>query len=186
MNAYLSTLQLYMVKRLTNFILLVKFIIGNVCMIVKGVFSMSTSLTAMRNLWGGLWVNEKKSTMDISAIHSFAQGKELFNHYRIEGTYTTKVGRAQKEESSPLTGFVAGNLICFTVSFFVIDEEKRESRSITAWSGQLLDTTTGRGSTEKSLQTVWNLVPDLEQHRPEEFGWVLTWSGQDKFLRLVG
>lgn len=95
------------------------------------------------DLFTGSWQNDRGSqvTFIVDGMH-------------LSGAYQTNVGQPDKSEKFPLTGFVQGDQITFTVNF-------GRYGSMTSWTGQL--TTDDVGA---NIRTLWHLtrdVPDAEE-----------------------
>nr|WP_170603532.1 avidin/streptavidin family protein [Ruegeria arenilitoris] len=103
-------------------------------------------------------------------------------HFRITGTYQTAKGSIPFNVKSPLSGYVTLDQITFSVSFRYFAGD-RDIHSLTAWAGQILPNPDNPA--RESLQTLWNLVPNLaDGEHEDQYGWVIAWSGTDRFTRL--
>ena len=142
-------------------------------------------------IWVGTWRNEKGSLLRITAVSATSTPGGGLDHYRVEGSFASRVGNADFGEQFPLTGYAIGNLIAFTVSFHRLDPDTREERaSVCAWAGQYLPAQRPDGSyspqdSAERLKTLWHLVPDTGAPGHErDFGWLLAHAGEDEFSRL--
>ena len=112
--------------------------------------------------FAGTWYNQHDSRMTLQVTATGA----------VSGTYQTGVGLPDRQETFPVAGFAAGDLIAFTVNF-------GSHGSLTAWAGQH----TRDGSGTERLDTMWYLarnVPDADE--PQRL-WGGIWSGADVFRR---
>ena len=92
----------------------------------------------------GAWRNEGGSIMIVTV-----DGEGL-----ITGRYCSELGRVEPDSCHPLTGWVTGDVVGFTVRF-------DPPGSITAWSGQV-----GEEADGPYLRTLWHLsrdVPDPDE-----------------------
>ena len=135
--------------------------------------------------WKGLWENKKGSHMRITQVKTITEGEDR-THYRIRGTYQTAVGRPGSETRFPLTGFVTGDQIVFTVSFRVADDQRDDedepNDSMTAWAGQLLPDPDNDDT--QLLQTLWHLTRNAIEDTEEDAGWATVLGGADNFRKL--
>jgi avidin family protein len=136
-----------------------------------------------RERWLGVWQNAKGSVMRIQNCKVLqATSSEKSEHFSVEGSYQTAKGRVPFAVKCPLCGFVTNDQIAFCVSFRLKDAAG-EVHSLTSWAGQILPEPDN--SSKQRLSTLWNLVPDLEEGEVEErLGWVVAWSGADKFMKI--
>ena len=86
----------------------------------------------------------------------------------ITGTYTSGVS---DPKTYPLTGFVSGNVIAFTVSF-------TQEGSISAWAGQAVF---NEVKSVWEIHTLWHLV---EPTAPADM-WEDTFAGSDIFKQVT-
>jgi hypothetical protein len=139
-------------------------------------------------MWLGTWRNEKGSVMRIRTVDAFTLPPNTQPHFRIGGTYQSKVGHVAEGASHPLGGFVIGDVIAFSVSYHGTDEHGGEVRSVTSWSGQHMPSSKedpAAASGTQVLKTLWHLTRDFSEGKYEELnGWVLALSGSDNFKKL--
>jgi hypothetical protein len=147
-------------------------------------------MSSNAGFWIGKWRNDKNSLMHIKYINELNPG-EKYIHRRIEGTYRTGVGLEDSKIEFPLTGFVIGDVICFSVSYHS-EDKGRDVRSIATWAGQYLPNPRNDGKSSKDdprevLKTVWHLASDLSDGEHEdEYGWLIAGSGFDVFTKIEG
>ena len=92
----------------------------------------------------GQWVNESGSVMQVTVEETG----------QITGHYCSELGRVDPDSCHPLTGWITGYVVGFSVRF-------DPPGSITSWSGQISEDAEG-----PYLRTLWNLsrnVPDSEE-----------------------
>ena len=92
----------------------------------------------------GVWVNERGSAV------TFTTNKGL-----LSGHYNTQLGNPDPKSRFPLTGFIEGDQLTFTVNF-------KGYGSLTSWTGQISEDDTG-----PYIRTLWHLtrdVPDAEEN----------------------
>ena len=111
--------------------------------------------------FSGKWHNQHNSELDITASDDGT----------VSGTFHTAVGSPGPAEGFPLTGFVCGDLITFSVSF-------GKFQSVTAWAGQH---TVEDGVEE--IETMWHLAVNIEDRAEKDWLWSGIRSGADTFLR---
>ena len=114
------------------------------------------------NLFEGQWVNDRNSAV----IFEVTDGL-------LSGHYQTALGQPDKSKKFPLTGFVEGDQITFTVNF-------KGYGSLTSWTGQL--TTDAEGD---YIRTLWNLTRDVEDVAEDDDLWKSITSGASDFRRLA-
>ena len=110
----------------------------------------------------GTWHNQHGSEM---ALEVDAGG-------RITGSFRSGVGFPAPEETFPITGFAAGDLVAFTVHFGGYE-------SLTAWTGHYQ---IERGGVER-IETLWHMTVHVPRGLERSSRWKATWSGTDVFLR---
>ncbi len=86
-------------------------------------------------LRNGIWINDGGSE-----LHLVIDGQ------KAEGFYITAASRPREDHKYPITGFINGDLIGFTVSW-------QECNSLTAWCGRYTKLEDGR----ECIKTVWHL-----------------------------
>jgi hypothetical protein len=109
--------------------------------------------------FAGRWHNELKSTMTLR-VHGTT----------VTGKYTSYVSSTGATVSGPITGFVNGHTIAFTVRWPV--------PSITAWVGQLV-----RERGRDVLETLWQLTSEVENPGDATELWNSVNCGADRFVR---
>ena len=111
--------------------------------------------------FNGKWRNDLNSEMDL--VVDSAGG--------VAGVYRTGVGSPTPTEEFPLTGFVSGDLLSFSVNF-------GKYGSVTSWVGQ--HTVQGGG---ERIRTMWHLAQNvIDKHEPTHL-WGAVLSGSDTFRR---
>ena len=91
----------------------------------------------------GVWVNERGSAV------TFTENEGL-----LSGFYNTQLGNPDPKSKFPLTGFIEGDQLTFTVNF-------KGYGSLTSWTGQMSEDAEG-----PYIRTLWHLtrdVPDAEE-----------------------
>lgn len=115
--------------------------------------------SATRVSFNGKWRNELKSTMTLRVKGTTVGGK-----------YTSHVSSTGDTVSGPISGFVNGYTIAFTVRWPV--------PSITAWVGQLV-----RHKGRDVLTTLWQLTSEVESPGNSTELWNSVNCGADTFVR---
>ena len=110
----------------------------------------------------GKWTNRLGSTMTLQV----RKGK-------LSGTYRTAVGAPGVFEEFPLTGFVSGDLISFTVNW-------QNYGCVTAWVGQH---TTDVNKDNERIETMWHLAMNVAEEMEEKSMWGAFLTGQNIFVR---
>jgi len=123
--------------------------------------SCAQAQDAQPNLFEGQWVNDRNSAV----IFEVTDGL-------LSGHYQTALGQPDKSKKFPLTGFVEGDQITFTVNF-------KGYGSMTSWTGQL--TTDQEGD---YIRTLWNLTRDVEDAAENDDLWKSITSGASDFRRM--
>ncbi len=113
------------------------------------------------NLFKGQWVNDRNSAV----MFQIKDGL-------LTGHYQTALGQPDKSKKFPLTGFVEGDQITFTVNFKCFG-------SLTSWTGQLTADETG-----EYIRTLWNLIRDVEDAKEGDDLCQSITSGASEFRRL--
>lgn len=135
--------------------------------------------------WRGTWRNELGSLLRIADASATAMpGGSATEHLLVSGAYQTAKGSVPLSERFPVRGFVTGDQIAFSVSFRFVDAVEVDDghHTLAAWAGQILPVT---GGDRQQLRSLWHLVPDLRGGDAEdEYGWVVAWSGEDRFDKL--
>lgn len=107
-------------------------------------------------LAAGQWVNDRGSAVTLSCDGD-----------RLSGVYNTNVGQPDKGQSFPLTGWIEGDNLSFTVHF-------KGYGSITAWVGQIEG---------EQLKTLWHLTRNVDDDKEAEDMWKSVTSGASVFTR---
>ena len=107
--------------------------------------------------FNGLWKNELGSEMRIDQ-----QGEALRGHYK-----SFKNDAGEVAANGPLTGWVSGKVIAFTVNWDGLD-------SITSWVGQHVE-----GDDGPRLVALWQMVKTV----PDGSEWEAINAGTDTFWR---
>ena len=113
-----------------------------------------------QDLFSGQWINDRNSAV------SFTNSDGL-----LSGYYQTALGEPDKSKKFPLTGFVEGDQITFTVNF-------KGYGSLTSWTGQLTE-----GENGPYIRTLWNLTRDVEDALEDDDLWSSITSGASDFKR---
>lgn len=94
----------------------------------------------------GVWANERGSSV------TFINSDGL-----LSGHYNTQLGNPDPATRFPLTGFLEGDQLTFTVNF-------KGYGSLTSWTGQMSEDETG-----PYIQTLWHLTRDVpDASEPDE------------------
>jgi len=107
----------------------------------------------------GTWHNEHGSEIAV----------EVLPDGRITGQFHTAIGFGTNE-SFPVTGFVANNIVVFSASF-------GKYGSLTSWVGHLV--TEG----EPRMETLWQMAVEVPHAKHGDEIWKSIWSGADEFRR---
>ena len=113
------------------------------------------------DLFSGQWTNDRNSAV------VFENKGGL-----LSGYYQTALGQPDKSNRFPLTGFVQGDQITFTVNF-------KGYGSLTSWTGQLSEDSEG-----PYIRTLWNLTRDVEDAKEDDDLWQSIISGASDFRPL--
>ena len=113
------------------------------------------------NLFEGQWVNDRDSAVMFEV-----------NDGLLSGHYQTALGQPDKSKKFPLTGFVEGDQITFTVNF-------KGYGSLTSWTGQLT-----RDEKGAYIRTLWNLTRDVADEQEDDDLWQSITSGASDFRPL--
>lgn len=106
----------------------------------------------------GMWVNERGSTVTLVETDGL-----------LSGHYNTQLGNPDPKSRFPLTGFVEGDQLTFTVNFRGFD-------SLTSWTGQMSEDEQGR-----FIRTLWHLTRDVPDTEEEDDLWSSIISGPATF-----
>lgn len=112
------------------------------------------------NPFSGLWVNQRGSGVNFTVTDGL-----------LSGFYQTALGEPDKSKKFPLTGFVEGDQITFTVNF-------KGYGSLTAWTGQMT-----RDEKGDYIRTLWNLTRDVDDDKEDDDLWQSITSGASDFRR---
>lgn len=112
------------------------------------------------NPFSGLWVNQRGSGVNFTVTDGF-----------LSGFYQTALGQPDKSKKFPLTGFVEGDQITFTVNF-------KGYGSLTSWTGQMT-----RDEKGDYIRTLWNLTRDVDDDKEDDDLWQSITSGASDFRR---
>lgn len=127
-----------------------------------GAAQTNVAVIVRPNLFDGQWVNDRNSAV------TFAEKDGL-----LTGFYQTALGQPETSTKFPLTGFVEGDQITFTVNF-------KGYGSLTSWTGQLTEDASGK----PYIRTLWNLTRDvLDENEPDDM-WNSITSGASDFSRV--
>jgi len=106
----------------------------------------------------GVWVNERGSAV------SFVETDGL-----LSGYYKTQLGNPDPKSRFPLTGFIEGDQVTFTVNF-------KGYGSLTSWTGQISEDADG-----VYLRTLWHLTRDVPDAEEEDDLWSSIIAGNAMF-----
>ncbi|MBO9712166.1 avidin/streptavidin family protein [Sphingomonas sp.] len=144
------------------------------------------TLADEKKRWKGTWQNSRKSVLRIKDIvQEVIGGGSGTPHFRVTGTYQTAKGSVPQKEKFPVSGYVTDDQIVFSASFRYVEPggDDDDNHSMTAWAGQILPLP--EDPDKQGLQTLWHLVPSMKEGDYEEqYGWVIAWAGEDRFLKL--
>lgn len=113
------------------------------------------------NAHDGTWYNEHGSKLVL----------EIAPDGRLTGSFESALGLAAPGERFPVTGFAAGDLVAFTVSF-------GKYLSLTNWAGHRTVADDG----EEILETAWQMAVSPPPAKDVE-RWKGTWTGSNVFRR---
>ena len=116
---------------------------------------------ASEDLFSGIWENDRGSHVTFKLMDG-----------KLSGFYQTNVGQPDKTQKFPLTGFVEGDQITFTVNF-------KSYGSMTSWTGQLT-----QNETEPYIRTLWHLTRDVADDKEDDDLWKSITSGASDFKRV--
>jgi hypothetical protein len=111
--------------------------------------------------FSGRWVNELKSFMVLTIKRNSVSGK-----------YTSLVSSSGKTVSGPVIGYVAGDVIAFSVLW------PASLSSITSWVGQIVI-----DSGVQHLNTLWHLIVNVPDAQDPSSIWTTIHAGADIFHR---
>ena len=110
---------------------------------------------AADNPLSGTWVNDAGSAVTLC----------LSGTGQLSGIYQTELGAPDPESEFPLTGWVNGDVLAFSVRFDGFG-------SITSWSGQLTEDDKG-----PFIRTLWHYTKDIPDAEEPEDIWRTINSG---------
>ncbi|RKQ69382.1 avidin family protein [Litorimonas taeanensis] len=126
-----------------------------------GEAQSAKTLEVTESLFSGQWVNDRNSAV------TFTEKDGL-----LSGFYQTALGQPDKSKQFPLTGFVEGDQITFTVNF-------KGYGSLTSWTGQMSEDDKG-----VYIRTLWNLTRDVSDDKEDDDLWNSITSGASDFRRM--
>jgi len=106
----------------------------------------------------GVWVNERGSAVTFTATDGL-----------LSGYYNTQLGNPDPSSRFPLTGFIEGDQLTFTVNF-------KGYGSLTSWTGQMSEDESG-----PYIRTLWHLTRDVSDAEEEDDLWSSIISGAATF-----
>lgn len=130
--------------------------------IVTGL-CLAACQTAHAHPLNGVWVNEAGSSVEIFVGEDGA----------VTGHYQTELGSPDPDSHFPLTGWVQGDVIAFSVSFTGYG-------SITSWSGQLSKDAKGQ-----YIRTLWHYTKDIPDEDESEDLWRTINAGAATFRPMA-
>lgn len=107
----------------------------------------------------GRWTNEYGSVAEIA-----------IDGDRLLGSYTSAVGGNAGSVRGPITGFVRGDIVAFSVLW------PGYLRSVTSWVGQVVEV-----GGAPQLQTLWHLIVDIPDPDEARGLWTTIHTGADTF-----
>lgn len=122
------------------------------------VLSACVNANAEDNDITGIWVNERGSAV------TFTEADGL-----LSGYYNTQLGNPDPAVRFPLTGFIEGDQVTFTVNF-------RGYGSLTSWTGQMSEDADG-----PYIRTLWHLTRDVPDDEEEADLWSSIIAGNATF-----
>ncbi len=106
----------------------------------------------------GEWANERGSSV------TFIETDGL-----LSGYYNTQLGNPDPASRFPLTGFMEGDQLTFTVNF-------KGYGSLTSWTGQMSEDADG-----PFIRTLWHLTRDVPDAEEDEDMWSSIIAGSANF-----
>jgi hypothetical protein len=107
----------------------------------------------------GTWHNEHGSEITLEALPDGL----------LAGRFVTAIGFG-KNESFPVTGFIAMNMVVFSASF-------GKYGSLTSWVGHIV------ADGEPRLETLWQMTVEIPRSKRADNMWKGIWSGSNEFRR---
>lgn len=120
---------------------------------------LANAAPALAHDMDGVWINEGGSVMIVEADENG----------QLSGRYCSELGRVEPDSCAPLTGWVTGDVVGFSVRF-------DPPGSVTSWSGQL-----GEDERGLFLRTLWHLSRDVADNEEAERLWESVISGYAVF-----
>lgn len=117
-----------------------------------------TSAAANEVTVAGVWVNERGSAV------TFTETDGL-----LSGHYNTQLGNPDPASRFPVTGFIEGDQLTFTVNF-------KGYGSLTSWTGQMSEDEQG-----VYIRTLWHLTRDVPDADEEADMWSSIIAGNATF-----
>lgn len=114
------------------------------------------------DVFDGTWINDRGSVVVLDQTGE-----------RLSGHYQTALGQPNKSATFPLTGWVQGDVISFTVNF-------KGYGSITAWNGQMSEDDNG-----DYIRTLWHLSRNVEDKDEDDDMWSSVIAGASEFRRVA-
>jgi len=105
----------------------------------------------------GRWTNEYGSVVELTV-----------EGHTVSGTFTA--GGLGKPTAGPLTGWVSGDIVAFSVRWPLA------THSLTSWVGQVVD----EGGAP-ALKTMWHLIIDIPDVDEKAALWATVHTGADTF-----
>ena len=96
----------------------------------------------------------------------------MVNGSALSGTYTSQVSGGGGSISGPITGYVTGDIVAFSVLW------PTPAGSITSWIGQIVD----EGG-KPTLKTLWHLVINIPDANEPTGLWETMLAGSDTFAK---
>ena len=130
------------------------------CLITASLFLSTCAAHAQDqepNL-SGEWANERGSSV------TFVENNGL-----LSGYYNTQLGNPDPASRFPLTGFIEGDQVTFTVNF-------KGYGSLTSWTGQISQDADG-----PFIRTLWHLTRDVPDAEEDDDLWSSIIAGSANF-----
>lgn len=119
-----------------------------------------TDSASLPSAFSGTWINERGSLVHL-----------VPNNGLLSGYYRTNLGKPELGQRFPLTGFVDGDVITFSVNFSGFG-------SMTSWTGQLSVDDQG-----EYIRTLWHLTRDVDDDNEAAELWQSITAGASTFRR---
>ncbi len=127
-------------------------------LIFIATIASSGCATASAEDVSGTWVNERGSAVTFTVKEGL-----------LSGYYNTQLGNPDSKSKFPLTGFIEGDQVTFTVNFKGYD-------SLTSWTGQISQDDQG-----PFIRTLWHLTRDVPDDQENEDMWSSIVAGSANF-----